>query len=37
MCSDDVNYYCSRQFYDKDTQGIFAVLFAGIELHLLKI
>jgi len=36
MCSDDVNYYCSRPFYDNDTHGLFAVLFAGIEMHLLK-
>jgi rhamnogalacturonyl hydrolase YesR len=37
MCSDDVDYYCSRPFYDNDTHGLFAVLFAGIEMHLLKI
>lgn len=36
MCSDDVNYYCLRPFYDNDTHGLFAVLFAGIEMHLLK-
>jgi rhamnogalacturonyl hydrolase YesR len=32
MCSPDVNYYLNRPFYDNDTHGIFAVLFAGIEV-----
>jgi rhamnogalacturonyl hydrolase YesR len=40
MCSEDVNYYLNRPFYDNDTHGLFAVLFAGIEvnkmLHLKK-
>jgi unsaturated rhamnogalacturonyl hydrolase len=33
MCSEDVNYYLERPFYDNDTHGLFAVLFAGIEIH----
>ena len=33
MCSDDVNYYINRPFYDDDTHGSFAVLFAGIEMQ----
>lgn len=33
MCSRDVNYYVNRPFYDDDTHGLFAVLFAGIEVH----
>lgn len=33
MCSEDVNYYLNRPFYDNDTHGLFAVLFAGIEMH----
>jgi len=32
MCSDDVNYYFNRPFYDNDTHGVFAVIFAGIEV-----
>jgi unsaturated rhamnogalacturonyl hydrolase len=32
MCSEDVNYYMNRPFYDNDTHGLFAVLFAGIEV-----
>jgi unsaturated rhamnogalacturonyl hydrolase len=32
MCSDDVNYYLNRPFYDNDTHGVFAVLVAGIEV-----
>jgi rhamnogalacturonyl hydrolase YesR len=32
MCSEDVNYYLERPFYDNDTHGLFAVLFAGIEV-----
>lgn len=32
MCSEDVNYYINRPFYDDDTHGVFAVLFAGIEM-----
>ena len=31
-CSEDVNYYINRPFYDDDTHGVFAVLFAGIEV-----
>ncbi len=33
MCSEDVNYYLNRPFYDNDTHGLFAVLFAGIEVN----
>lgn len=33
MCSEDVNYYINRPFYDNDTHGLFAVLFAGIEIN----
>jgi rhamnogalacturonyl hydrolase YesR len=33
MCSEDVNYYLERPFYDNDTHGLFAVLFAGIEVN----
>lgn len=33
MCSEDVNYYINRPFYDDDTHGSFAVLFAGIEVQ----
>lgn len=33
MCTEDVNYYVKRPFYDNDTHGLFAVLFAGIEME----
>lgn len=33
MCSEDVNYYMTRPFYDNDTHGSFAVIFAGIEVQ----
>ncbi|HEU4608728.1 MAG TPA: glycoside hydrolase family 88 protein [Chitinophagaceae bacterium] len=33
MCSTDVNYYLNRPFYDNDTHGLFAVLFAGMEMN----
>jgi unsaturated rhamnogalacturonyl hydrolase len=33
MCTEDVNYYINRPFYDNDTHGLFAVLFAGIEME----
>lgn len=33
MCTEDVNYYIHRPFYDNDTHGLFAVLFAGIEME----
>lgn len=36
MCSEDVNYYMERPFYDNDTHGLFAVLFAGIEVSNMK-
>jgi rhamnogalacturonyl hydrolase YesR len=36
MCSEDVNYYMNRPFYDNDTHGLFAVIFAGIEMQRLK-
>lgn len=32
MCSEDVKFYLERPFYDDDTHGLFAVLFAGIEV-----
>ena len=33
MCTKDVSYYINRPFYDNDTHGLFAVLFAGIEME----
>jgi unsaturated rhamnogalacturonyl hydrolase len=33
MCSEDVNYYMKRPFYDNDTHGLFAVLFAANAVH----
>ena len=33
MCTEDVEYYVNRPFYDDDTHGSFAVIFAGIELQ----
>jgi rhamnogalacturonyl hydrolase YesR len=36
MCSEDVNYYMTRPFYDNDTHGLFAVLYAAIEMELLN-
>lgn len=33
MCSEDEEYYRKRPFYENDTHGLFAVLFAGIEMH----
>ena len=33
MCSDDVSYYINRPYFDDDTHGLFAVLFAGIEVE----
>ena len=33
MCSEDVNYYLGRGLYDNDTHGLFALIFAGIEVH----
>ncbi|RAJ87271.1 rhamnogalacturonyl hydrolase YesR [Chitinophaga dinghuensis] len=33
MCSEDENYYMNRPFYDNDTHGSFAVIFAGIEVQ----
>lgn len=33
MCSEDVEYYVRRPLYDNDTHGLFAVLFAGLEVH----
>lgn len=36
MCSSDVNYYRSRPFYDNDTHGLFAVLFAAMEVSKLE-
>ena len=36
MCTEDVEYYVRRPFYDNDTHGLFAVLFAGIEVEQLR-
>jgi rhamnogalacturonyl hydrolase YesR len=33
MCTEDIEYYNNRPFYVNDTHGLFAVLFAGIEVH----
>lgn len=32
MCSEDPNYYLNRPFFDNDTHGLFAVLFAALEV-----
>ena len=32
MCTEDEEYYVNRPFYDNDTHGLFAVLFAAVEL-----
>ena len=37
MCTEDVNYYINRPFYDNDTHGLFAVIFAGIEVERLLV
>ena len=36
MCTADEEYYVNRPFYDNDTHGLFAVLFAGIEFQKLR-
>ena len=33
MCTENVEYYVNRPFYDNDTHGLFAVMFAGIEVQ----
>jgi unsaturated rhamnogalacturonyl hydrolase len=33
MCSEDVNYYINRPYFDNDTHGLFAVLFVGMEVE----
>jgi len=33
MCSEDVQYYLDRPFFDDDTHGTFAVIFAGVEMQ----
>jgi rhamnogalacturonyl hydrolase YesR len=33
MCSENISYYINRPFYDNDTHGSFAVIFAGIEMQ----
>jgi unsaturated rhamnogalacturonyl hydrolase len=33
MCSEDPNYYLNRPFFDDDTHGLFAVLFAALEVN----
>jgi rhamnogalacturonyl hydrolase YesR len=32
MCSSDLDYYLKRPFYDNDTHGLFAVIFAALEV-----
>ncbi len=32
MCSSDIDYYLNRPFYDDDTHGLFAVIFAAMEV-----
>ena len=32
MCSSDLEYYLKRPFYDNDTHGLFAVIFAALEV-----
>ena len=32
MCSEDPTYYLERPFFDDDTHGLFAVLFAALEV-----
>lgn len=32
MCTADEDYYVNRPFYDNDTHGLFAVLFAAMEV-----
>ena len=32
MCTEDEEYYVNRPFYDNDTHGLFAVLFATVEI-----
>lgn len=32
MCSSDLKYYLNRPFYDNDTHGLFAVIFAALEM-----
>lgn len=36
MCTEDEEYYVRRPFYDNDTHGLFAVLFAAIEFQKLR-
>lgn len=36
MCTEDEEYYVKRPFYDDDTHGLFAVMFAGIEMERLS-
>lgn len=33
MCTEDINYYMNRPFYDDNTHGSFTVMFAGIEIQ----
>ncbi len=32
MCTEDEEYYVTRPFYDNDTHGLFAALFAALEV-----
>jgi unsaturated rhamnogalacturonyl hydrolase len=33
MCTEDEEYCANRPFYDNDTHGLFAVLFAAMEVN----
>lgn len=33
MCSEDISYYLNRPYFDNDTHGLFAVLFAALEVN----
>jgi unsaturated rhamnogalacturonyl hydrolase len=37
MCTEDVEYYVARPFYKNDTHGLFAVLFAAMEVARLEL
>lgn len=37
MCTEDEEYYVARPFYENDTHGLFAVLFAAMEVSRLEI
>jgi rhamnogalacturonyl hydrolase YesR len=33
MCSPDIKYYMNQPFFDNDTHGLFAILFAAMEIY----